>query len=166
MNFRSWLDPFRGSGCESASGSDQSRSSAQIARMRTRLRWGSRRHRSNDLRRLLLGRAVRRDLGVLPRLEHRLDLGETRLSELAFHAKDFDELAENAGHARGELRIGGEHGRNCLDGTALIEEQAEELIADHRLEGREREAAAGLFAHPFEAGGTRVRRRRPRAMRI
>ena len=43
-----------------------------------------------------------------------------------------------------------EHGRDRLDGTALIEQQGEELIAHHRLEGREREAGPGFFAHPFK----------------
>ena len=79
-----------------------------------------------------------------------VDLGDARLAELAFHADDFDELAQNVSHARGKFWICIEHGRDGFDGAALIEQQSEELIAHHRLEVCEGETGSGFFAHPLK----------------
>ena len=42
-------------------------------------------------------------------------------AELAFHAKDLDELAEPRCHAPSELKIGIKHGWHGFDGSALVE---------------------------------------------
>ena len=106
--------------------------------------------RSSRLNAILLRRTVLGSFGRLPRLEHRGNFGDARLADLAFHADDLDELAQGARHARGEFRLRVEHRRDGFDRPPLIEQQREELIPHHCLEGCERKLASGLLAHALK----------------
>ena len=79
--------------------------------------------------------------------EKGFDLGETNLCLAVAQSNHIDQLAQLASHSGGEMRILGQHGRNCLDGAAFVEQQHEELFTHFLLEGRKRQPFSGLLPH-------------------
>src|SRR5262249_52530393 len=80
-------------------------------------------------------------------LEHPLNLAHALLRRSTVGTYDVDKFPQVAAQSRSELRFPIEHGRNCVDRPALVQQQQEELIADPLLEVGQRHAFACLIPH-------------------
>jgi hypothetical protein len=80
-------------------------------------------------------------------LEHPLTLAHALLRRSTVGTYDVNKFPQVAAQSRREFRFPIEHGRNCVDRPAFVQEQQEKLLADHLLEVGQRHALACLFPH-------------------
>src|SRR6476661_3778695 len=82
--------------------------------------------------------------------DERFDLGKTRLADLALSADNVEQAAKLGRPTRGKIGFFRQHGWDCSDSAALVEQQTEELVADHLLEFGQRQACSGLFPYVLQ----------------